>query len=114
MSYQNIVSTIDKYIEKLNSFSTSDELAQFLKDEHAKGYKGDSDSCVITNWLEDKTDLDVATDDEIRFYSPYGVSDVELLSVAEISPVVKNFIEEFDNGKHPELDYEYWAEASED
>ena len=95
---------IDRFMEKLNSFDSSQDLADFLTEERVKGYKADSDSCVISNWLEDKTGFDVSTEDEIRFYSfgQFG----EVVSVRDISQVVKNFIEEFDEGKHPQLDWE--------
>ncbi len=98
----SIIEVIDEHIEKLNSFGSSKEVALYLESEQAKGYKGDSDSCVITNWLEDKTGLDISTDEEIRFYDRD-----DLLSVADISNAVKDFIVEFDNGQYPHLEWGY-------
>lgn len=96
---------IDSLMDRLNSFQDSKQVAEFLESEHARGYKGDSDTCVITSWLEDKTGLDVATDDEVRFYTPYGVSDLEHFKTAQISDAVADFINDFDNGAFPQLEW---------
>lgn len=98
------IELISEFMEKLNSFSNSDEIAQFLTDENVRGYKGDSDSCVITHWLENNTGFDVSTEDEIRFYTTDPMDNLECWSVVDITPAVKSFIEEFDNGKFPQLE----------
>lgn len=101
---------IDELMNKLNSFTSSKDVAEFLTNEKARGYKGDSDSCVITNWLEEKTELDVTTDDEVRFYTQYGYGEMDLLKVAPISDAVSEFITEFDGGNYPQLEWESYLD----
>ena len=98
------IELIEEFMEKLNSFGTPYEIAQFLTDEQVKGYKGDSDSCVITQWLENKTGFDVTTEDEIRFYTTDVYGNLECWSTVKTTQAVKDFIDEFDSGMHPQLD----------
>ncbi len=88
--------------DKLCSFETAGELAEYFKDLGIRGEQQDSINCPITRFVEMETGLDnVNTDTEyLTTYTPGGR---EILFKEPHSDAMVNFVHYFDLGRYPDL-----------
>ncbi len=97
---------IKEVMDKLNSFETSDDVAQFLMEKGAKGNVQDSDSCVISNWILTETEAlgCTTTETSIRI----EVAEEGYYNTWEFIPTepVEEFITKFDDWQYPSLIWE--------
>lgn len=82
--------------DKLLSFETADEIAQFLESQGVKAARAMSTSCAIAEWMTETTGTQVY------------VNQQEMWRMFDTAPVHHNralgeFIHRFDEGYYPEL-----------
>lgn len=94
-------------VDKLNSFETPLEIADFLRSQDVQGGKADATSCVISNWIiRESGARRVSTSSDIKvweFGTRASTEDVE--KIHKVSAVVTDFITMFDGGEYPDLVY---------
>lgn len=103
--------------DKLAQFETANDLADYLKSENVKGYKGDEDRCAIAVWLTDQTgDAVSVSGDYVSRYFDFEDDVEENMQLWELlmedntrtpTPAMMEFISRFDDGDFPELVLDY-------
>lgn len=97
---------IQVLLDKLNSFQTADEVADFLTQQGVTGQRLKADSCVVTNWLRPLvgTFLTTSSMGVVQWNcNPVIDWDAEPIGEFEHSRAVSAFIIRFDNGEFPHL-----------
>lgn len=91
-------------MDKLNSFEDTQEIVEFFESQDVQGQPGESNSCVITNWVKRESGEEyVTTAAYVKVWSydyEYSVSPKERHGVSD---VVCAFILNFDKGRYPTL-----------
>jgi hypothetical protein len=89
-------------VDKLNSFGTVQEVADFLHDQNVQGYQGVAESCVISQWIARESGRNITTAIDIKVWENSDTGGA-LLEWHGKSEVVRSFIYAFDRGQFPEL-----------
>lgn len=92
-------------LDKLDAAgSTTAELAAFLRDEGVRGDRAQPYTCVIAEYLNSRLDgaYAVGAGGVITIARREG-DELVRFAIAQATPVVQQFIREFDNEQHPEL-----------
>lgn len=105
--------------DKLSSFQTSDEIADYFIGEGVQGYRQEEDSCPIAKWMQQTTNEAVyVTDTQAFIYDDDASSPIRLKEESPLSPAMKEFVGRFDGGDYPELsldwlEEQFWEEHDE-
>lgn len=95
---------VEVLVDKLNSFQSPQEIADFFKGIGIKGNPGETRSCVISNWIMQESEEEfVTTSTAIKVWNGYYEDDDNLKAKYYTSESVCNFITRFDNQHYPEL-----------
>lgn len=104
----------DVAFDKLASFESAQEIADFLKGYQVKGYRFQAGRCPISRWMSHQTGLIVRTGNaRVRavHYDPdtlvvYGTVETVLkntIAVKENTDAMRAFILSFDGAAYPDL-----------
>lgn len=93
--------------DKLSNFETAQEIREYFQQEDVFGYRMALASCPIANWMKQTTGAGlVQVGNDISVHS--GILDTESTNIGtfEHTQATLDFIELFDDGDYPELNYE--------
>ena len=95
-------------VDKLNSFTTENEVGDFLQEQNVKGLRASAKKCVIANWIkrESGTSNIVSVGPNVAVFKPVTENRNELVGRHDLSQAVLEFIGSFDHGHYSELDEE--------
>src|SRR5688572_5995926 len=93
-------------VDQLNAFEDAKSIKDFFIQKGIKGYRQDENSCPISRWIGLNTNCAVTTEDTIKVYSSNWDDERDWYTYDEFqtSSIVKEFIDQFDQGFYPELD----------
>lgn len=95
--------------DKLAGYDKGQDIAEFLRGEEVKGYKGSEENCPIAQWMQNKTgEIVMVNGDAVARYCDLDDEDpnYEILLneyFREPTSAMLEFIEKFDNGEFPDL-----------
>jgi hypothetical protein len=99
-------------VDKLNSFETTKDVADFLNDQNVQGTPGSAETCVISQWISRESGKNITTSDQIKvwkdaedisFFQEGAGKIGHLIERYERSEIVRSFVYAFDMGAFPEL-----------
>jgi hypothetical protein len=89
-------------VDKLNSFETAKEVADFLHDQNVQGTPGSAETCVISQWVSRESGRNITTSTYIKVWEK-GAGQGAISELHKRSEIVASFIYAFDMGAFPEL-----------
>jgi hypothetical protein len=97
-------------VDKLNSFETAKEVADFLHDQNVQGTPGSAETCVISQWISRESERRVTTSANIKVWEKNAGLGV-ITEMYKRSEIIASFIHAFDMGAFPELIGTYTDQA---
>lgn len=94
--------SVQVLVDKLNSFKTSGDIADFLFSQNITGTRGCSTKCIITNWIiRESEEYNIST--TLCSVLVWGDKTFTMRENYHLDPIACNFIVDFDYGLYPEL-----------
>lgn len=87
----------------LKDISTSSEIAEFLKGEGIRGEKSSAYTCPISNYINAGISSDSSR--VITGFMNVHLQDVILSANEEITDAMSEFVDSFDSGQYPDLEW---------
>lgn len=94
---------ISVVMDKLRSFETADELAEFFRGYGINAKPKSANDCVISRFVKAETGINYVSTTSVNILSYMRYADDETRAEHDMTKVMSDFIYRYDKGEYPDL-----------